>query len=712
MLVSTKKQGIEVIKYLFSQKWVALDTETVSITKDPDDTLVHGRHRVYVWSACHKGESYCFPTSRFNSAYPTFAFWASLLQPHFLRKDVIKVAHNWNYDGNVFFYENLRKCFNFWDTMIGCWAASEYREKGLKQRAPLYGRYLRDTKAVKFENLKELGDYAEGDVIQTDEQFQMQTRGFIDRRKSVIVLGPDKKWHLVKNRLPSGKIVIENENLNDHMKNHIRYQEHPILRSTMRAEQVGILAHRQRLYVIRKKLAVDKRIVLKKLYMVGGHTLNLNSSKQLIKLVQDKLKLTIPLKTKSGAPSLNADSLFHMQAMHPFIGNLIRYRQLEKLEGTYVGNNEPIIPAPIPGSKKKLKSKKKWGIEAFINEDGRIHCNLNTVGAITGRYSSSNPNMQNQPSRNDIYGLRRCYIAPKGKLLVVLDYSQLELRVMAMRSKDEKMLTLLNDVTQDIHQNTADQFGVDRNPTAKQLNFLLLYGGGAFMLAGNLSAEGVPTTVKQADVYYNRYNEVYPMVQDYRLWLLAMHQKFGFVRFLTGRTRHLPDVNWHSKRSIHKAETTLANNTIQGDGQDLLKASIVRSDWMGINPDRAILEKGLWGNDLHKAYLKDRVAKLEKYRRLFKLSKTQFVLQVHDEALNYTEASAAPEVGAALADIMTWRHYFPIAVKRYQPVTLAVEGGIADNWGDAKSKDRYMYKIEAGYHAAKVTPNKNLSLVS
>lgn len=271
----------------------------------------------------------------------------------------------------------------------------------------------------------------------------------------------------------------------------------------------------------------------------------------------------------------------------------------------------------------------------------------------------------------------------KGQSLICLDYAQLELRVATLFHQDPAMTRILCDPKGDLHTHTAKEFAVDRDPTAKQINFLLVYGGGAYMLGKKLTTEGVTTSQEAAYTLIQTYDHVYAKVRPWRKALLEEHRENGFIRLWTKRKRALLDIDWDDKNSVHKAETTLANNSVQGSGQDFLKAAIIRSDPLAINPDKAVLARMML-KPLHKAYIQDTARKLEKYRRILTLAKTQWLLQVHDESLWRCATSASIEVGQILAEIMTWRHYFP-SIRPYT-VPLVADGGIADNWKDAKSK--------------------------
>ena len=693
MLVENIKQARLVIKHLFSKPDVSCDTETVAAPgfDKKKDALVFGRARIKIFSMCHRGEAYSFPTNFFNPQYPTMAQYSELLKEGFASSTVIKVFHNFNYDGNVFFTSTTAtKIVNFWDTMIGGWLANVDLEKGLKSRAPLYGRSLgslfiskdmqkKGFTAVDMNTLEQVAVYAEEDVIVTDEMFQMQTIGYVNRRKSIPHISKSGALVNIPNRFPAGKILVDHEGpLTTFQRNWYRFHESPYLAATMRAERRGFPFSIKKNSENRDKCATAKDDCLKTLYQAAGQKINLNSSPQLVKHIFEPHGIETPFLTKKGKVSLNAAALFKMRASHPLVATLEKYRKLETLQKNYLG---------VPGNPSKN------GLEHYVAADGRIHCTMNTIGAVTGRNSAQNPNLTQIPSRADIFGIKASFEAPKGKLLICIDYAQLEIRIMAILCKDPLMQKILRDPKGDIHQNTADRFSVDRSPTAKQLNFLMLYGGGAYMLAEKLTLEGVPTTKTEAGAYIATYDDVYYRVRQYRKELLEHHKEHGFVNLLTGRQRYLGNIDWDDQYSVHKAETTLSNNVVQGSGQDMLKSSIIRCDPYCINVDSA-LPKHITMPFSHRIILREYAAKVEKLRAFFKKTQTQWILQVHDEVIYFVDKYAYAEVIHALADVMTWRHFFPATTDYNLP--LVAEGGVGQTWLEAKSK-KPMYHVTAGF---------------
>ncbi len=685
MIVTSLSHARKVIKRICSKKHFSIDTETKpapGYEQDKKAALVINRSQVEVFSICHRGESYSFLTNIVDPRYPLMAEYAEILQPYIEDPRIVKVMHNANYDINVFWSSlKIKKWKKIWDTMLGCWIGYAAREKGLKSRAPLYGRFLQSLKmskqmqkqgfkAANAKGIQNYSLYAEEDVILTDEIYQMQRYGFIERPAYIEYLSESGNIIKVKNNFPPGKVVVPDENLDTFERAWLELHEMPFLRSTIRAEQRGFPVNRQKIIEKRKSLEEDTKIVLKRIYRTAGEKINLGAPKQLQGLFK-RLKVPMPYKNKKGNITLNKDALFLMKDSHPIVQDIVNYRKLSKLDSTYLG---------------------KRGLEFYISKFGKIHTTINTVGAVTGRTSSDNPNLQNIPARADTYGIRECFEPPKGKLLICLDYAQLEIRVMALLCKDPNMLKILTDPDGDIHQNTADEFGVDRSPTAKNLNFLMLYGGQEYMLAAKLTSEGVPTTPAQAKQYIITYDQVYSRVHEFRDELLDQHQQHGYVKLLTGRKRMLPDIDWNNSWARHKAETTLSNNVIQGSGQDLLKASIMRSDYKGIMPDYEIQQRLVLKRE-HRLILNDYIAKLKKIRRDLALAKCQYIIQVHDEVIYFADKSAAEDCGNQLAEIMTWRHFFP-ATTNYD-IPLVAEGGIDENWKAAKSKTP-MFSLHAG----------------
>lgn len=669
MIVTTLAHGRLVLARFLRYKHAAVDSETQAAPgyeNDKKAALIIGRARIRLWSMCHRGESYSFPTNLLGP-YPTMHEWARLFRPLFIKRTSRKVFHNFNYDGNAFIIYGV-KFEPIWDTLYGCHYANANYDRDLKSRANLYGRYIAQTSTVDFKSLVELAEYGEDDVIATDEFYQMQTEGIVIRPKIIETINEEGIIIQTPNPMPELKLRVEHENLRKIDRLILKYQELPVLRAVMRAEQHGVPINRPQVWAIRNKLRADNQKTLAEIYRSAKGQINVGSNAQVAKLLV-KLGVQGLGQTKKGAVSVGGPSLFMVQDQHPIVKQIVAYRAREKLVSVYAGEE---------------------GLERYCDKAGRIHSTLNSLGARTGRMSSQNPNLQNIPAAKDTYGLRSCFIAPKGQYVICLDFSQIEIRTMAILSKDPELTRVLCDPKGDIHQNTSDQFSVARSPIAKQINFLMLYGGGPFALSQKLTLEGAPTTPDLAKNYIDKYDEVYFGVREYRRKLLHDHQRNGRCDYLIGRQRYLLNVDWSSKREMHKAETTLSNNINQGSAQDWLKASIVRGDPMCINPDRE-LPKRMTFTRLHTLLLRDYAKKLDILRADMIKANCKWVLQVHDETLYFCDRQAAQDIGMRIAEMMTWCPYF-------EPITsidvpIVVDGGVGENWSHAKSKEP-LFKLE------------------
>lgn len=681
MIVKSIAHGEKVLRAWENIPWLAQDTETkpkVQFKEEPKSTLIRFRHRVFIFSACYRGEAYSFPTNVIDPSYPTITEWSELWDWFLndLNPKMESVFHNFNYDNHALREMGWKPFRNVWDTMIGCWMANANIDKSLKARAPLYGRHVMDTKMVDFDDLTALANYAEGDVICTDEFYQMQMFGVVRRPPMLRWMQANGKYTVpVKNEVGELELVIENEKLTEFDRLFLRKQELPVLRSTIEAEDNGVPFNTSRLKVIRAKMDEDLEKVTKRIYRAAGENFNINSNPKKVEVLTG-LGVKITARTKKGnKPSVNVDSMSGLIGQHPIVKDFMEYSKIDKLRGTYIGDDE------------------EGGLEYYFNSDtGCIHPGLNTVGAVTGRFSSSNPNCQNIPARNDRYGIKTCFEAPKGEQLICMDFSQIELRVMALLSKDPLMTKVLNDPNGDIHTETANKMHVPRDPVAKQCNFLIQFGGGGGVLSQRLCLEGQPTTKEQGDQLIVDWDNTYRFVKPFRESQFKFHEQNGFIYLLTGRRRVINNILSTNRYKRHMAETQLANNLIQGSAQDLMKALIIR-----MSPNRPNMDKYL-GNFVnlpreHALILKDYAAKVEKYRRVFRLANMKFRLQVHDEILNTAQASAALECGSYISEMMTWRHFFPPITD--MSVAIRGDGGVGPTWALAKKPKDPAFKIHA-----------------
>ena len=295
------------------------------------------------------------------------------------------------------------------------------------------------------------------------------------------------------------------------------------------------------------------------IYESGGFgKFNINSPKQLNAVLFDKLKLPVEglQKTKLGY-STNVTTLEALRNEHPIINMIFEFRELSKLKSTYVD-----------------------ALPALVNPaTGRVHTSYNQTGAATGRFSSSNPNLQNIPIRTELgREVRRAFVAPAGYVLLAVDYSQIELRVMAHISQDETLMDAFHRGL-DIHQATAaavngiepEAVSYEQRNFAKRVNFGLMYGMGAFRLARDSDL-----TLAEAEQFISTYFERMPGVERYIEDIKAFVWRHGYTETLYGRRRMYPAIKAKGNRRSTAAEERAAiNMPIQGTAADILKQSML-----------------------------------------------------------------------------------------------------------------------------------------
>lgn len=691
------------------RNYVVIDSETEGREGyGPDAALVVGRSQTKCWAICYNGEAYTLPTAFMGFGYPDPHYWDDELQRLCVRVDLIKVFHNFNYDNNVLTFNHgvLKPVRPFWCTMVGAWGASPWLEKTLKARMADLGRQQRATKTVDFNDPEQLADYAQGDVIGTEELYLLQRFGVVHRQPTITLVDEHGKLYQKPNPYYDLEAEVRRpyQTLSPFMSSWLQMQEFPYLDVVCNeAERFGTPIDVARLREIRvagQKLYKEKLAECTR-HIKRGHTIaNIFSTQQVGKYLLD-IGLTGLKKTAKGRIKLDDKTLADLAPDHPFLAALREVKAAKKMLDAFVGWEDCNVDRP--------GDTPKSGIEFFVDSEGYAHPTQNSVGAVTGRTSCSNFNEQQIPSRKDTLGIRACFTAfpitakeadtyskfqinvrraTAEMAMTVLDHSQLELRAMCLLCEDEHMTKVLSDKDGDLHNVTAVRLAVER-VLAKQLNFLLQYGGNEHALAAQLRYLGFNATEDQVVQWRADYDSLNPRVSEYRDELVQEHIKTGFIRLFCGRPRHLPDIDPNNNWSLHKAETTLSNNAVQGSGQDFLKAAVVRCCPDMFNPDEVIL-RGNVGDAKHRLILKDYAARLNRYRMLFAKTKTRFLMQVHDEVKYVHLKSASDEVSTAIATIMSWRHYVP-ALKDYS-VPLIVEGGAGPNWAVAKKG-----KLKIGY---------------
>jgi DNA polymerase-1 len=399
--------------------------------------------------------------------------------------------------------------------------------------------------------------------------------------------------------------------------------EIPLIPVLVDMEATGILVDRELLGEMSRGFSKELTALEFDIYKAAGGEFNINSTPQLRTVLFERLKLPVQKRTKTGA-STDVEVLEQLAALgHEVPRLLIEYRELTKLKSTYVD--------ALPG---------------YIRSDtGRVHTSFNQTGAATGRLSSSDPNLQNIPVRTRRGGeIRRAFIAPPGHLLLIADYSQIELRLLAHLSGDPSFVAAFQRGG-DIHRQTAAViFGVaeekvtgEMRARAKTINFATIYGQGALALSRQLGI-----TLEEAKAFIKHYFERFAGV---RVWLdktVEEARQRGFVETLFGRRRYIPELRDRNFSIRSFGERTATNSPLQGSAADLIKIAMIR---------------------IHAALKRERLG-------------TRMLLQVHDELV-----FEVPESERAVAEALVKREMEGVASLA---VPLVVSVGAGKNWIDAK----------------------------
>ncbi|MFB3777345.1 MAG: DNA polymerase I [Bryobacteraceae bacterium] len=400
--------------------------------------------------------------------------------------------------------------------------------------------------------------------------------------------------------------------------------DRPLLPVLRRMEQTGVRIDVQVLTGLSARMQKDIERLSEEIHSLAGHPFNINSPQQLGKVLFEELGLPAPaVRGKSKSVSTAAEVLEELAASHPIAAKVLEYRQLAKLKGTYVD-----------------------ALPALVNpETGRLHTSFNPVGAATGRLSSSNPNLQNIPIRTELgREIRAAFVPRDGWRLLVADYSQIELRLLAHMSRDPLLVDAFRK-GEDVHTRTAAEvFGVppllvtpEQRRDAKTVNFGIIYGLSAFGLAAQL---GIPQS--EAQVYIQSYFARYAGVRKFIDRQIEEVRKTGETRTLFGRRRLIPDINSRNPNARGFAERTAVNTPLQGTAADLIKLAMVRID-------QRLRELG---------------------------ARATMLLQVHDELVFELPPEEVPEISRMVKSEMEQVHTLE--------VPLVVDIGVGANWRDAK----------------------------
>lgn len=407
--------------------------------------------------------------------------------------------------------------------------------------------------------------------------------------------------------------------------------EKPIIPIAKKMEEKGIMVLPEVLKVLSKEYHKKLNVLEKEIYKMAGEEFNINSPKQMadILFVKMELKYQGMRKTSTGAYSTKEEVLQKLLGTHPIIDLIMDYRELSKLVSTYIDK-----------------------IPDMIAKDGRLHPKFVQTGTTTGRMASIDPNIQNIPIKTDNgRRIRTAFVAPKGRRLLAFDYSQMELRLAAIFSGDEKLLESFRS-GKDIHSSVASLvFGVPENEItklmrvkAKTINFGILYGMGVVALQKNLK-----TDRKEAQKFYDDYFETFTTLANYLEQTKADARIKGYTETIFGRRRYFEGIKSSLPFIRAQAERMAINAPIQGTLADIVKLAMVRvAKWIDEN-------------------------KLN--------GKIDLLLQIHDELIFEIDEDEieklAPQIKEIMEDVLT--------DEQKKGVPIIVEGACGQSWGEMKS---------------------------
>ena len=434
----------------------------------------------------------------------------------------------------------------------------------------------------------------------------------------------DRSEYLAKCAVALG---VLNECIGDKIKENGQeklYQEVelPLVTVLAHLEINGFLVDDHQLKEFADKLGEKIDALTNEIYMLAGEEFNINSPKQLGVILFEKLELKPVKKTKTGYAT-NADVLEKLRDKHPIVNFIMEYRQLAKLKSTYCD-----------------------GLRAVVNPNThRIHSVFTQTVTVTGRLSSTEPNLQNIPTRTELgREIRKMFVAKEGYVLVDADYSQIELRVLAHIANDETMINAFRN-NEDIHAVTASQvLGIpledvtkEQRSSAKAVNFGIVYGIGEFSLAQDLHI-----SVKEAKAYIESYLEKYHGVRNYMESIKEQAKKDGYVKTMLNRIRYIPELKSPNYNIRQFGERVALNTPIQGTAADIIKLAMVRVD-------NRLINEGL---------------------------KSKLILQVHDELIVEAHKDEVDKVKQILSEEMQSAMELNVPLK--------VDMSTGHSWYDAK----------------------------
>jgi DNA polymerase-1 len=528
VIVRAEKDLLDLAKLLKEKKLFGLDTETTGVEPLKDEL-------VGLSVAYDTKKSFYIPIAHVNDQQLDKEVVFKKLGPIFQSKTIKKVLHHAKFDRLVLHNAGVELDGIIFDTLL---AANLLREEW-------------DKISLKILSVKYLGEKMEsfsdvmGKEYKTFDQVPIPTAATYAAHDSLQTL---KLYKVLKKELHREK----------KFKDIFEKMEMPLSEVLFEMEKTGIALDAKILKKIEAPVNRKLKTIEKKIFgAIKTSPVNLNSPKQIEKLLFDQLKLPVVKKSVTGRRSTSAEVLAELSKTHPVPGLILQYRELFKLKSTYI--------EALP--------------EAINPKTNRIHTSFSQTMVRTGRLSSSNPNLQNIPASGDLaMKIRSAFIAARGKQFVSADYSQIDLRVLAQLTKDKNLSAAFLEDT-DIHKQTASQiFGIpigkithEQRQLGKRINFSIIYGLTPYGLSKDLGIKQ-----KEAKEYIERYFEQYPKVLEWIEKVALEAKKSGFVETWFGRRRYVPGLK-EKNRALYEASKRIAiNSPVQGTSAEIMKLAMIR----------------------------------------------------------------------------------------------------------------------------------------
>ncbi|MFN3605223.1 MAG: DNA polymerase I [Leptonema sp. (in: bacteria)] len=595
ILITKEEELKECIEEFKNESEIVIDTETSSLN-------VFNAKLVGVSLCSKKNNAYYISIVDEESPYKSKGISSETFKKYFMALNTEEkkfIGQNIKFDYKILKKYNIELKNIYFDTMIASYLLNPgIRQHNLDDMAIEYLGY----KTIKYEEVA-----GEGKKQKSFDQ--------IDPEKVYIYSCEDadityQLYTLLKDKLQEKNLLK------------VLYEiECPLITVLSKMEFNGVKIDLN--YFEHLSIEYDKQInqLVHTIYKEAGTKFNINSTKELQFILFEKLRLPIQKKTKTGY-STDQNVLENIRNFHPIIDAILRYRKLAKLKNTYID----LLPTLVEPT------------------TGRIHTNFSQTITSTGRLSSSNPNLQNIPVKEEEgKAIRKGFVAEKGYKLISVDYSQIELRILAHYSKDEKLIkAFLED--EDIHMNTAislfnlpkDKILPEMRAKAKIVNFSIIYGATPYGLSLNLGIE-----LKEAKEYISKFLNTYKGVKEYINFVIAFAEKNGYVETLFGRRRYIPDIFSDNKKIKESAQRVAINTPIQGTSADIIKIAMI---------------------EIHKEIKK---------RNL----KSKLILQVHDELIFESPEDEVDTIKKIAKDKMENNTHLLVPLK--------VDIGIGENWAEA-----------------------------